>query len=106
MAMYAIGIQPLIRTLDGITKQVWYADDSAAGSKLEQLRTYWDLLVDIGPRYGYFPNSLKTHVLVKPNHPQRGCLKGREWSSRQKENNTWVEQLVLPYSFVSMSKEK
>ena len=33
MAMYAIGTQPLVRRLDGITKQVWYADDSAAGSK-------------------------------------------------------------------------
>ena len=38
MAMYAIGTQSLIRTLDGIAKQVWYTDDSAAGSKLEQLR--------------------------------------------------------------------
>ena len=47
MAMYAIGTQPLIRTLDGIAKQVWYADDSAAGSKLEQLRRWWDLLAEI-----------------------------------------------------------
>ncbi len=31
MAMYAIGTQPLIRRLDNIAKQVWYADDSAAG---------------------------------------------------------------------------
>ena len=31
MAMYAIGTQPLIRRLDSIAKQVWYADDSAAG---------------------------------------------------------------------------
>ena len=31
MAMYAIGTQPLICRLDGIAKQVWYADDSAAG---------------------------------------------------------------------------
>ena len=68
MAMYAIGTKPLIRRLDGIAKQVWYADDSAAESKLEQLRRWWDLLVEIGPRYGYFPNGLKTHVVVKPNH--------------------------------------
>ena len=38
MAMYAIGTQPLIRRLDGIAKQIWYADDSAAGSSLERLR--------------------------------------------------------------------
>ena len=37
MAMYAIETQPLVRRLDGIAKQVWYADDSAAGSRLERL---------------------------------------------------------------------
>ena len=68
MAMYAIGTQPLVRRLDGIAKPVWYADDSAAGSSLERLRKWWDLLVEIGPLYGYFPNGSKTHVLAKPNH--------------------------------------
>ena len=65
MAMYAIGTQSLIRRLDGVAKQVWYADDSAAGSSLERLRRWWDLLKEIGPLYGYFPNSSKTHVLAK-----------------------------------------
>ena len=68
MAMYAIGTKPLITRLDGIAKQVWYADDSAAGSTLERLRRWWDLLVEIGPLYGYFPNSSKTHVLAKTQH--------------------------------------
>ena len=40
MAMYAIGTQPLICRLDGIAKQVWYADDSAACSNLERLRRW------------------------------------------------------------------
>ena len=70
MAMYAIGTQPLIRRLDGITKQVWYADDSAAGSSLETLKKWWDLLEEIGPLYGYFPNGSKTHVLTKPHHAE------------------------------------
>ena len=38
MAMYAFGTQPLILRLHGIANQVWYADDSAAGSSLERLR--------------------------------------------------------------------
>ena len=70
MAMYAIGTQPLIRRLDGIAKQVWYADDSAAGSSLERLRQWWDLLEEIGPLYGYFPNSSKTHVVTKPEYAE------------------------------------
>ena len=62
--------QPLIRRLDGIAKQVWYADDSAAGSSLERLRRWWDLLKEIGPLYGYFPNGDKTHILAKPEHTE------------------------------------
>ena len=68
MAMYAIGTQPLIRRLDGIAKQVCYADDSAAGSSLKRLRRWWDLLKEIGPLYGYYPNGAKTHVLAKLEH--------------------------------------
>ena len=66
----AIGTQPLIRRLDGIAKQVWYADDSAAGSSLERHRRWWDLLKEVGPLYGYFPNGAKTHVLAKLEHTE------------------------------------
>ena len=68
MAMYAIGTLPLIRKLDGIAKQTWFADDSAAASSLKRLKSWWDLLNEIGPLYGYFPNGAKTHMLVKPQH--------------------------------------
>ena len=66
MAMYAIATQPLIHQLHGIAKQVWYTDDSAAGSNLEGLRRWWDMLEGIGPNYGYFPNRSKTFIVVKP----------------------------------------
>ena len=65
MAMYAIGTQPLIRRLDGIDRQVWYADDSSTGSSIERLKAWWDKLEEINPRYGYFPKGSKTRVLVK-----------------------------------------
>ena len=51
--------------LSGIAKHVWYADDSSAGSTLVNLRRWWDQLKDVGPRYGYFPNSSKTCILAK-----------------------------------------
>ena len=71
MAMYAIGTLPLIHRLDGIAKQVWYADDSAAASKLDQLKRWWNMLNEIGPLYGYFPNGAKTHILVKSQHIEK-----------------------------------
>ena len=49
----------------------YYADDSAAGSSLENLKIWWDLLEEIGPLYGYFPNGSKTHLLVKPDAVER-----------------------------------
>ena len=66
MAMYAIGILPLIHRLKGESvKQVWYADDATAGAQLAHLRDWWDRLVEHGPDYGYYPNASKTWIVVK-----------------------------------------
>ena len=41
MAMYASGVHPLIDSLESPhTQQVWYANDSAAGGNLEDLREW------------------------------------------------------------------
>ena len=66
MAMYAIGILPLIQRLSSeSTKQTWYADDAAACGNLTHLRSWWDQLIDFGPTYGYHPNASKTWLIVK-----------------------------------------
>ena len=68
MAMYAIGILPLIQKLSSErTKQVWYADDVAACGDLSHLRSWWDQLVEVEPTYEYHPNALKTWLIVKEN---------------------------------------
>ena len=64
--MYAIGILPLIRSLSNeSTKQVWYADDSAACGDLTHLRSWWDRLAEIGPKYCHKSNALNTWLIVK-----------------------------------------
>ena len=45
MAMYGLATIPLIRRLEGLCTQVWYADDSMAAGKLTQLRQWWDKLI-------------------------------------------------------------
>ena len=65
MAMYAIGTLPLIDKLQGIAWQCWYADDSAAGGNILNLKRWWDLLQVLGPWYGYFPNGTKSWLVVK-----------------------------------------
>ena len=65
MGMYAVGTRPLINEL---SKQVWYADDSASAGKILEMRKWWNELSRVGPKYGYYPNAIKTIMIVKdPN---------------------------------------
>ena len=67
MTMYAIRIQPLIKHLKSFnTQQIWYADDSTAGGNLENLRAWWNELCRFSPNFGYYSNSRKTRLLIKP----------------------------------------
>jgi hypothetical protein len=47
--------------------QAWYADDSQAVGRLDDLRRWWDLLVLHGPKFGYYPKPSKCHLVVKPH---------------------------------------
>ena len=65
MAMYAIGILPLIVQLEHLAKQIWYADDSSADGNIKSLKKWWDKLQKLGPSFGYFINSTKSLLVVK-----------------------------------------
>ena len=68
MAMYALALTPFVQHLHDEhdnTNQIWYADDSAAASKLRQLRRWWDDIKERGKQYGCNANSHKTQLLVK-----------------------------------------
>ena len=70
MAIYALGIRPLIDNLGETVdhekcKQSWYADDSSTGGQLTDMKTWWDQLCTMGPKYGYFPQASKTILIVK-----------------------------------------
>jgi len=67
MAMYAVAIITLIHSLHGLLTQVWFADDAQGVGKLPELRVWWEKLLALGPKYGYFPKPSKTHLVVKPH---------------------------------------
>ena len=54
MPFYAMATIPLINKLgeNSTTKQVWYADDASALSKIPDLRAWWEKLSNIGPAFG------------------------------------------------------
>ena len=43
-----------------------YADDIGGGSKLGNVRQWWDKIVQFGPYLGYFPKATKSWLVVKP----------------------------------------
>ena len=65
MPMYGLSTIQIIRKMDGICKQIWYADDSAAIGTVEQLHSWWIKLVETGPAFGYLPNPAKTWLITK-----------------------------------------
>ena len=93
MAMYAIGVVPIIMMLtgekhpqlgtateplpdleqgsdgeaNGPSKQVWFAGDATMVGRLRKLRAQWDLVNKVGPPLGYHPKSSKTWLVVKPH---------------------------------------
>ncbi|XP_057308561.1 uncharacterized protein LOC130646916 [Hydractinia symbiolongicarpus] len=81
MAVYALGITPLMSTINSsflytshssdssnTTKQVAYPDDLTGAGKLKELRQWWDLLVLHDPSIGYYVNENKTWIIVKEKH--------------------------------------
>ena len=69
MAMYSIGVTPLINDLKGpCIHQVWFADDATARGSLNGLYDWWCRLKSLGPSYGYFVNASKTWLIVKPEY--------------------------------------
>ena len=66
-AMYALGVIPLIRKLQHLARQLWFADDASAAGHLDLL-AWWMELNELGPAYGYYPNASKTWLVVKEEH--------------------------------------
>ncbi len=69
MAMYALGITPLINHMSttNSTKQVWYADDCTVCGSVDELRLF---LTSVGPRCGYFPKPSKSWLSVLSTTPR------------------------------------
>ena len=67
MFIYAIATVPLIREVENkpCWTQLWYADDSSAIGEITNLHSWLVKLLEIGPRYGYFPEPNKSSLIVK-----------------------------------------
>ena len=79
MAVYAIAVIPLMLMLleitnrlpDKQTKMEAYADDFSSGGSIINIKHWWLMLFDIGPKFGYFPEPSKCWLIVKPEFYQK-----------------------------------
>ena len=73
MSMYAISLQPLISLLHNrsAAKQCWFADNATGAGPLQEVKQWWDELREAGPPLGYYPNSKKCWLVVKPEKEGR-----------------------------------
>ena len=70
MSMYGVAILPLIKKLNNLCKQLWFANDAAAGGEINHLSvSEWrSKLNSLGPAFGYHPNPSKTWLLGKEEY--------------------------------------
>ena len=74
MGTYALGVTPLLHFLHEFilinehrSKEVAFADDLTAAGNIKQIKQYWELLLQVGPNYGYYPKLSKSHLIVNKN---------------------------------------
>jgi len=72
MKVYGIGILPLTRNLK--YTQNWFADDSACIGELQSLLIWIDLLLEEGPKSGYFLQLEKCYYIVDPSYLEEANL--------------------------------
>ena len=71
MAMYALAVKLLNDRLQAdfpSVTQVWYVYNASGATTCSELRAWWDSLMVLGHGFGYYPNSTKTHSIVKDEH--------------------------------------
>ena len=104
--MYALGILPLIQRLNVAARQVWFADDSTARGKLNQIKLWWSMVNTIGPEYGYYPNAAKSWLIVKEDHLEAAerlfagtgvnvTAEGKQHLGAAVETRSFVESYVM-----------
>ena len=72
LGTYALGILPLIKFLlefnnlnEMKAKKVVFAEDLSFAGCFNSIKDYWEQLIAIGPKYGYFPKPTKFYLIVK-----------------------------------------
>ena len=68
MPFYALGTSILLyqlrQTIPNV-KLIWLADDATGAGTIQQLKGWWDAVIDLGNKFGYYVDQLKSWIIVK-----------------------------------------
>ena len=85
MAVYALRVIHLIHFLHGYvsmnnrrSKKVAFANDFTIVAKIEETRSYWESLQQVGPLHGDFPKPFKSYLVVKEQYFENAIETFRE----------------------------
>ena len=68
MPFYVLGTSILLYELRQTTpnaKQIWLADDATGAGTIQQLKEWWDAVIELGNKFDYYVNQLKSWIIVK-----------------------------------------
>jgi len=74
MVLYGIGLLPLSELLKEEFKdllQIWYADDAKGTGYFDHISSYFKLLCEEGPKFGYYPEPTKSILITHEKNTKK-----------------------------------
>ncbi|KAI2506100.1 hypothetical protein MHU86_8331 [Fragilaria crotonensis] len=97
MVLYGLALTPLAETLRArvpTVAQPWYADDAAMAGPVDGIAEAQRLLLDLGPRRGYFPEPDKSILIVPLATPPPALVSLAEFNFRHEEGHRYLGGFV------------
>ena len=97
MVLYGLALTPLAETIRAAVPQVvqpWYADDAAMAGPVSGIAAAQRLLLELGPRRGYFPEPDKSILIAPIATPPAALAAVEEFNFRHTDGHRYVGGFV------------
>ncbi len=97
MVLYGLALTPLAETIRAsvpTVAQPWYADDAAMAGSVDGIAEAQRLLLELGPRRGYFPEPDKSILIVPFATPPPALEPIAEFNFRHEEGHRYLGGFV------------
>jgi hypothetical protein len=97
MVLYGLALTPLAETIRArvpTVVQPWYADDAAMAGPVAGIAEAQRLLLDLGPRRGYFPEPDKSILIAPLATPPNALASLAEFNFRHEEGHRYLGGFV------------